>query len=390
MTTGPLIIIIDADTTHLAYLAVSLKKAGYNALTAASGAAGLAEAFRNRPLAILLSDNLPDLNGPDLVHRIRSDSRTAGTRILLMSQSVKPEDILAGLRAGANEYILWRPEAGDELLERVRALLPGTAPLRPPPAPAPPAGKIVCFLSAKGGTGTSSVCANMAQLLVEQVSPRTVAVVDLVLPVGSIGQIVGVSAPMTVVDLAQLPPRVVTPAQVRQKLIPVPDWNFYLLPGAPDPETAQMLVADRLEGLITTISQAYDYVLIDFGRALSRISLPIIRKSARIVMVLSSELSAVSLTETTLKYFEQQGIRRNRVYPVLNRAVGLEGLSLAEIERRLSLKVAGIVPHLGEGFSVANNQHRPLAHKFPDSAAAFSMQTLVEGLLRLLEGVAVA
>ncbi len=391
LAAAPLILIVDADTTHLAYLSVSLKKAGFATVAAANGKDGLALAQRQPPPLILLSDNLPDLKGLELVRKLRADRRLADTKILLMSQSVKPDDILAGMQAGANEYVQLRLEAQEEVLERVRALLPGTAPLRPPANPtAPLSGKLISFLSAKGGTGTSSLCANLAQLLAEQVSPRRVVVVDLVLPIGSIGQIVGAETDATVVTVSQWPPTAVTPAQLRQKIGPVPGWGFCLLPGAPDPEAAQTLAVDRLEPLFTALGQAFDFVLVDFGRALSRISLPIIRKSARIVMVVSSDLSTVSLTGITLKYFEQQEIRRNRVFPILNRAVGLEGLSAAEVERQLSLKIAGIVPHLGDGFALANNQHRPLALKFPDTAATFALHQLADGLLRQLEGAGTA
>ena len=52
-------------------------------------------------------------------------------------------------------------------------------------------GKLFAFLSAKGGTGTSSLCANLATLLTMANSNHRVAVVDMVLPIGSIAHIVG-------------------------------------------------------------------------------------------------------------------------------------------------------------------------------------------------------
>ena len=55
------------------------------------------------------------------------------------------------------------------------------------------------FLSAKGGTGTSSLCANIAMCLGSEKIDTRVAVMDLVLPIGSIADIVGYADQMNLV-----------------------------------------------------------------------------------------------------------------------------------------------------------------------------------------------
>lgn len=391
MANPPLILLIESDTTHLAHRVVMLKRAGYATVAATSGNTGLLEAFRHHPLMIIVSSTLSDLNALELVRRFRADPRTAETKILLLSPSARPEDILAGMQAGVNEYILQRPEAtpdaAEEFLERLQLYLPTGVTLQPLPASSPlRAGKLISFLSAKGGTGTSTVCANMAQLLAEAVAPKMVVVVDLVLPIGSLGQITGVRGPLTVVEASKLPGPELAPASLRQKLKLVPDWKFYLLPGAPNPEAAQTLALERLESLFAALGQVFDYVLVDWGRALSRLSLPMLRNSEKVVVVLSSEVSTVTLTETVLDYLEQQDIRRNRIFAVLNRPLGLEGMSYAAVERQLGLKIAGTLPYMGEGFASASNLHHPFALHFPDAAVAFALHELTNGLLNQLAG----
>jgi len=387
MTAPPSLLIVENDPATLEFLKITLGQAGYQTLTAPSGKEGLIEAWRNRPAMIILELGLPDLGGLEVTRKLRADARTAKTKIIIFSEQAEIKEMTEARQAGADEYIVKRAGADSELLERVQALLPiGGEPL---PAEKPsPSGKLISFLSAKGGTGTSSLCVNLAQLLAELESPARVAVVDLVLPIGSLSQIVGAEGEQSIVSVTQLPPEKITSATVEAALVNVTSWRFHLLPGAPDPASAQALNVGRLEAVFKALQQVFDYVLVDFGRALSRISLPFIRNSARVVLIVSADISTVALTKTALNYLETQGVFRNRIYPLLNRAVGLEGLNRAAIEKELALPIPGMIPYIGGDFALANNLHQPIAVKFPKATASFALQQFTQELLsRLKEAV---
>ncbi len=379
----PKLLIIENDQRALLFLRDMFAKAGYAVITTTSGKEGLIEAWRNRPEAIIVNPALPDLDGLDIIRKLRADTRTLSTKFIIISARSKPEDMQAGLKTGAHDYIIRRPGAENELLELIQKYLPlgGPPPTTEAEAPPPPVGKVISFLSAKGGTGTSSLCANMAQILATLVAPRTVAVVDLVLPIGSISQIVGVDSPTTIVELSQLEAKDIATSQMQEMARPVPGWQFHLLAGARDPEAAQMLQVNRLEAIFTTLTHAFDYTLVDFGRALSRISLPLIRSSARIVMIVSPDISTVALTKTTLKYLELQGVRRSQIYPVLNRAVGLEGMNKVAMEKELAITIPNIIPHMSGAFTQANNEHKAIAVKYPNDVAISATKSLTAGLL---------
>jgi len=382
MDNASCVLIVESDLIALNFLRDMFNRAGYPALTAPAGKEGLIEAWRNRPEVIVIDPALPDLDGLDVVRKLRADHRTASAKILLISARAQPEDILTGMQSGADEYLIKRPGADLELLERVQALFPlgGEA-----ASQSTARGRLICFLSAKGGLGTSSLCANIAHVLAQQVNPKTVVVVDLVLPIGSISQIVGVNPLETIVEATQLEPKAVTPEKMLALARVMPNWQFHLLAGARDPEAAQLLQVTRLEAVFETLRQTFDYVLVDLGRALSRISLPLIRTSARLVLVLGSDTSTVALTKITLKYLELQGVRRSHIFPILNRAVGLEGMTKPDMEKELALTIPGIIPHLGGSFALANNQHQPLVVKFPTNTATFALHDLSVGLLNQVE-----
>ena len=376
------VLLVESDTTAAAYLANLLRQAGYGVLLAPSGREGLIEAWRERPEMLIITAELPDLSGLDVVRKLRADARTSQAKILLLSTRRYPQDILAGVQAGADEYIVKRPGADAELLERVRALLPAAAAATAPLEPARAAGKLVGFLSAKGGTGTSSVCVNLAQMAATRLAPNSVAVVDLVLPIGSLHYIVGVDLPeKNIIAASRLEARQIQPDRLRTLLVRLEQWGFDLLPGALDPEAAQGLKVKRLEAVLTTLRQMYAVVFVDFGRALSRVSLPFLRQAAKVMLITSPDAATVALTKTVLGYLEAQKVRRHRLQLLLNRSVGLEGLSRTEMERELGVTIGTLIPHMGGHFTLANNHHAPVGLKFPNETAVYSLQTMADALV---------
>jgi len=151
-------------------------------------------------------------------------------------------------------------------------------------------------------------------------------------------------------------------------------WHCNLLAGSPNPQGATSLRADRIGQIVEALRSAYDFVLIDIGRALSPISLPIIQQADLVSLVAGTDLGSVSLTKTVWEFLRAQGIPAGKMFFILNRAVGLEGLTKNEIEARLGLDVKMAMPYLGGNFSLANNQHIPFTKKFPNDTAAMVLQ----------------
>ncbi|MCS6911083.1 MAG: response regulator, partial [Anaerolineales bacterium] len=224
------IVLIESNAPTLTYLKALLEQAGYAVRTASTGKEGLIEAWRAPTQVVILSDALLDLGYDDLIQKLRSDLRTAQVKIILLSARSQPQEVMAAFKAGVNEFIVKQPGADVELVAKLNALTGADAPRAPSRTDLPsPAGQIVAFLSAKGGTGVSSLCVNTAHLFAERTGKRVV-VVDLVLPIGSLGYIVGVDTPgRNLIAATQIEgPRLTVNA-----LLPIlsrpPGWNLHLL-----------------------------------------------------------------------------------------------------------------------------------------------------------------
>lgn len=368
---------IDADSASRNFLAAMLKKSGYAILVASSGREGLISAWRDRPNIIILDPALPDLTGLELVTRLRQDRRTSSVMLVALSSREDPQEMNILLNGGCNEYLVKSSQTIQKLLE----LLPLFGNVEKPVPKHQ--GRLIVFLSAKGGTGTSSLCANIAMCMAANHADRKVAVMDLVLPIGSIADIVGYEDKFNLVTVAAQGPEKITPAYLADNLPIIPGWYFHLLAGAPDPESANRLSGERIEVILNAILDAYDFVFIDLGRSLSRISMPIIQKAEVVVLIVSTDLATANLTKTVWEYLKSQAVDPKHIYLMQNRAVGLEGLTRAAVEKMLGLPIYVTVPYVSDNFTVANNRHEPVPSRFHDDSITLLLQQAASQLFEM-------
>ncbi len=114
------LLIIEDEFAMRTALSDCLTAEGYRVLAAAEGEAGLARAVSEKPDLILLDVMMPRLDGFALCAELRRLGMT--TPVLMLTAKGQVEDRVAGLDAGADDYLI-KPFSTDELLARVRALL---------------------------------------------------------------------------------------------------------------------------------------------------------------------------------------------------------------------------------------------------------------------------
>jgi two-component system alkaline phosphatase synthesis response regulator PhoP len=119
-----LALIIEDDPDIAESLKYNLESAGFAATIATTGEQGLKLALDNQnpPVLIVLDLMLPAMNGMDLCRRLRSESQTRRTPIIMLTAKTSEADRIAGLDVGADDYIA-KPFSVKELLARVRAVL---------------------------------------------------------------------------------------------------------------------------------------------------------------------------------------------------------------------------------------------------------------------------
>jgi two-component system cell cycle response regulator len=108
---SPTVLIVDDDDLVLARLKELVAAAGYDVHTAAGGAEALIS-LKERPTSIVIMDlNMPGMDGLELCRQIRQRSWPGYIYIVLLTARDKEEDVLAGLDAGADDYLSKRTSA---------------------------------------------------------------------------------------------------------------------------------------------------------------------------------------------------------------------------------------------------------------------------------------
>lgn len=116
------ILIADDNEANRDILATRLKASGYEVLQAADGEETLAAAHQRQPDLILLDIMMPKLDGITVCRRLKNDTALPFTPIVLVTAKADAKDVVAGLDAGADEY-LTKPVEHSALLARVRSML---------------------------------------------------------------------------------------------------------------------------------------------------------------------------------------------------------------------------------------------------------------------------
>lgn len=113
------LLFIEDDSSIRAALSLALEDEGYRVTQAATGSAGLAALEADDAELVLLDLRLPDLSGFEVCRRIRQASNIP---IIMVTAQTDTHDLVAGLEAGADDYVT-KPVNTKELAARIRAAL---------------------------------------------------------------------------------------------------------------------------------------------------------------------------------------------------------------------------------------------------------------------------
>lgn len=111
-----LILVVEDDTSVRNLITTTLKAHGYCHQTAANGQTAILEASSYNPDIVLLDLGLPDMDGVEIIRKIRSWSNMP---IIVISARSEDNDKIVALDAGADDY-LTKPFSVEELLARLR------------------------------------------------------------------------------------------------------------------------------------------------------------------------------------------------------------------------------------------------------------------------------
>jgi CheY-like chemotaxis protein len=375
------ILIVDDQAMMLKLMAHPLGQEGFEIITAMTGVEALQKIQGEQPDLVILDVMLPDMNGIDVVRRIRQVLHLTDLPIIILSGQTELSAKIQGLEAGADEYVT-KPVDPKEIAVRVKTLLARTQRLRQvvvtPTGQRSRQGKVVAVIGAKGGVGTTTLVANMVAGLAMR-NYKSIAV-EMRPYFGTLARQFGVAVTASINDLLEMIPRSITDKQITPRLISV--QGLQLLVGPQQLKEYREPQSEQVEAILDNLINMAEYVVVDLPHMPSIANRATLRLAHTVIIVLEAEpscvASAIALIELLRAWTISPAIIK---FVIVNRTQSAQTVSPADLERTLGCESLGTVTAAPDLAIVALNRGAPLITSAPTSLVAGTLQDIVGRLV---------
>jgi DNA-binding response OmpR family regulator len=367
------ILIIDDDMNGLQLLSLTLRVEGFQVIAANSGQQGLGCIRDQEPDLVILDVMMPGMDGLEVCRRIRQSPSFADIPVIMLTARTEVNDRVTGLRLGADDYIP-KPASPAEVVARVRAVL---ARVR---RTAVRKGKIISFVGAKGGVGTSTVAANSAVALSQ--SGKGAMLIDFRSYLGTVSLQLGLDPRASLATLLELDSDKVDDRQLDSCLTSY-RTGLQVLASPQIPSRYHDISPAHAQRILDSARSLTEYVILDLPAHPSPGRKVALEQSDMTVLVLEPEPAALVCAQVALAHLKELPIRTELVGTlIVNRSGTAVPLSLTEIRSSLPVDLLGIIPHTPDAFTYALKQRTPLVFSHPENLAAAALGELAQRLSR--------
>jgi pilus assembly protein CpaE len=270
---------------------------------------------------------------------------------ILVAKHPSSEFLLQAMRVGVRE-VLPAP-ANAELLrmaiDRVREKMN----IRPAKN-----GKVLAFISCKGGSGATFLASNLAHAL-STIENTKVGFLDLNLQFGDASLFVSEHKPTSTLadlthDIRRLDASLLTGSMMQ--ISP----SFSLLAAPEDPAQGLEVTPDHIEKLITLARSQFDFVVIDVGRSLDAATLKALDHADMIFPVLHLTLPYVRDGKRLLTIFNSLGYPKSKINLVVNRHEKGSAITTEDLEQALGARIFRTIPNHYASVAASVNQGMPI------------------------------
>lgn len=320
---------------------------------AAGGREALQKVKDLDPDVVVMDINMPDMDGITATQHIRQ--RYIFTQVIILSVQSDPNYMRRAMRAGAHDF-LSKPPMMDELTsvvkragkisEEQRSMAEAAMVMQSSSVAAGgmvPSiqGNIICVYSPKGGTGTTTIAANLAVAL--RTGNNKVLIVDGSNQYGSIPILFSVQNKYSVLDLL---PRVeeLDSGFIDDVVSTHETSGVDILSAPPRLENAEEVTADAFITLIDYLRHYYHYVIVDTPSYLNEIALSTIEVADVTVLISSIEITSLRNSNSFLVLYRALGFDPAKLMFILNFFDRREHISPERISESLHQKIELALP----------------------------------------------
>jgi Flp pilus assembly CpaE family ATPase len=311
---------------------------------------------------VLLDVSLPDSHGLDGLNAVRTHAPS--TPVVLLTGWDSESLALRAVQSGAQDYLVKGTLQGPVL---ARTLQHAIVRQRIKADTSSPEGqikhaKIVGFLGAKGGVGSTTIACHIAMELKRQ-ADGPVLLMDLDMAGNAIGFVMNVDSPYGIVaasdDILHLD------EDRWRKLVVTAGGLDVMQSGGPVSREEQQPRAERVRLLLNFVRSLYSWVVVDLGR-LNPFSVRLLKDVNDLYLVSVGDILTLTETKLAVGVLSDAGFDRDSLAVTLNQVAAPSSLPRADLEKLLGVRIDTILPACREDFeaSSANGKRLGESRKF--------------------------
>jgi len=326
---------------------------------------------------VLLDLSLPDSQGFDTFSKLRANSK--GLPIILLTGMEDEELGMRAVREGAQDYMVKGAVTSLSLARAVRFAVERQKTLAASADARPPAelGRLVGFLGAKGGVGTTTVALNTAAILAAQ--GKSVIALELRSYSGSFSSQTQQTPSRTLKHLLDLEPEKITTAELKRCLVTLP-FGVQAIYAPQKPDEFMEIGPAHAEAILRHAQQMADYVAVDLPPAPGYLS-QAAGMFDLVMLVVERDAACVAAGRLAVQLLRQWGAEESSIAAAIIIKDALAAfMSPSDIGASLGCAIAGVMLPAADACRAAARLGTPLALIDPDGIAATNLTALASKL----------
>lgn len=293
-----------------------------------------------------------------------------GMSFIVLSGDLSQQFLLQAMRAGVREVLPAMPEAAvlGQALDRIADKLgqQGAS-----------AGRVLAFISCKGGSGSTFLATNLAYAL--SAAGKRVALIDMNLQFGDASLFVSDTKPLaTLSDVANQIHRL-DPSFLASSMVAVTP-NYGILAAPADPAQASDVKPEHIDAIVKLARRQYDFVVLDVGRSLDPVSIRALDHADTVYPVLQMTLPYIRDGKRLLTVFRNLDYGKDKIELIVNRHDKNSDIRLRDLEEAFDTITLRTVPNHYDAAAKSVNQGVPVTRLVPDSPLSAALQAMAADL----------
>ena len=281
----------------------------------------------------------------DVLREIRN--KTSRAKIVVVHPSLDSPTILRSIRAGADEFV---QKPWDETLHVALRRLAEAINSNPGHQHR---GKVVAFLSAKGGCGATTIACHTASFLHRQTG-KSVLMADLDLTSGMVGFLMKATGSYSILDATENLSRLDT--SLWKALVVSVKPGLSVIPSPASFSYSQSPSREDLCDAIRFMRTQHDWIILDLGRSLNSVASHVYEEIDQIFLVSVLEVIALHGLKSIVRRLTEWGQNLDKLQLILNRAPKMMDMTTGELEKILGRSLYSIIPNDYQSLNQAYSQ----------------------------------